>query len=81
MVDNQAMFEKKKLLAEKLLKKNVILIYTDRSSSIFVVTDCLSSDEVAELINEEGFEITDSPEVGIFATAEMKKNGYWCFLK
>ena len=81
MVDNQAMFEKKKALAEKLLKRNVILIYADTSSSIFIETDCLTSDEVVKLINEEGFELADSPEAGIFAAAEMKKNGYWCNLK
>lgn len=81
MVDNQAMFEKKKALAEKLLKRNVILIYADTSSSIFIVTDCLTSDEVVKLINEEGFELADSPEAGFYATAEMKKNGYWCNLK
>lgn len=75
------MFEKKKALADKLLKKNVLLIYADISSSIFVATDCLSSDEVIKLINEADFELTDRPEPGIFATTDMKKNGYWCNLK
>ena len=75
------MLEKKMALADKLLKKNVLLIYADISSSIFVATDCLSSCEVAKLINEEGFELADSPEAGYYATAFMKKNGYWCNLK
>lgn len=81
MCENNKMLEKKMSLADKLLNKDVLLIYADISSSIFVVTDCLSSDEVAKLINEEGFELADSPEFGIFATAFMKKNGYWCNLK
>lgn len=75
------MLEKKMALADRLLKKNILLIYADISSSIFVATDCLSSDEVAELINDKGFELADSPEFGYYATAFMKKNGYWCNLK
>lgn len=81
MCEINEMLEKKKALADKLLKKNVLLIYADISSSVFVATDCMSSDEVSKLINEEGFELADSPESGIFATAFMKKNGYWCNLK
>lgn len=75
------MLEKKMALAGRLLKKNILLIYADISSSIFVATDCLSSDEVAKLINDEGFELADRPEAGYYATAFMKKNGYWCNLK
>lgn len=75
------MLEKKMALADRLLKKNILLIYADTSSSIFVATDSLSSDEVVKLINEEGFELTDSPDAGYFATAFEKKNGYWCNLK
>ena len=75
------MLEKKMALADRLLKKNILLIYADTSSSIFVATDSLSSDEVVKLINEEGFELTDSPDAGYFATAFEKKHGYWCTLK
>ena len=75
------MLEKKKALADRLLKKNILLIYADTSSSIFVATDSLSSDEVVKLINGEGFELTGSPDAGYFATAFMKQNGYWCNLK
>lgn len=81
MCKENEMLEKKMALADKLLKKNILLIYADTSSSIFVATDCLSSDEVAKLINEQGFELSDSPDAGYFATAFMKKDGYWCNLK
>lgn len=75
------MLEKKMALADKLLKKNILLIYADTSSSVFVATDCLSSDEVTKLINEQGFELTDNPESGYYATAFIKRDGYWCNLK
>lgn len=75
------MLDKKMALADKLLKKNIMLIYADISSSVFVATDCLSSDEVAKLVKDEGFELADSPEFGYYATAFMKKDGYWCNLK
>ena len=81
MCKENEMLEKKMALADKLLKKNILLIYADTSSSIFVATDCLSSDEVTKLINEQGFELSDSPDAGYFATAFMKKDGYWCNLK
>lgn len=80
-IDNKEMFEKKQLLAEKLLKKNIILIYADTSSSIFVVTDTMTSDEVVKLIKQEGFELSGVPVAGDYATSNMVKNGYWCFLK
>lgn len=75
------MFKKKKTLAEKLLRKGVLLIYTDRSSTVFVAVDDMSSDEVAKLIGEEGFELTEAPEAGFFATEQENKNGFWCNLK
>lgn len=81
MCEKNEMLEKKMALADRLLKKNILLIYADISSSIFVATDSLSSDEVAKLIIGEGFELADSPDAGYFATAFMKKNGYWCNLK
>lgn len=81
MCKENEMLEKKNVLADKLLKKNVLLIYANISSSIFVATDCLSSDEVAKLIKDEGFKLADSPEFGYYATAFMKMDGYWCNLK
>lgn len=81
MCKENEMLEKKMALADKLLKKNILLIYADISSSIFIATDSLTSDEVARLIIEEGFELADSPDAGYFATGFMKKNGYWCNLK
>ena len=80
-IDNKEMFEKKQLLAEKFFEKNIILIYTDTSSSIFVVTDTMTSDDVVKLIKEEGFELSGTPVAGDYATSDMLKNGYWCFLK
>ena len=80
-IDNKEMFEKKQLLAEKFFEKNIILIYTDTSSSIFVVTDTMTSDDVVKLIKEEGFELSSTPVAGDYATSDMLKNGYWCFLK
>lgn len=81
MCKENEMLEKKMALADKLLKKNILLIYADISSSVFIATDSLSSDEVAKLINDQGFELCDSPDAGYFATAFMKKDGYWCNLK
>lgn len=81
MSDHTAMFEKKQALAEKLLERNIILIYADTSSSIFVATDTMTSDEVVKVIRELGFELSGTPVPGYFAAPEMKKNGYWCFLK
>ena len=78
MCEKNEILEKKMALADRLLKKNILLIYADISSSVFVATDSLSSDEVAKLIIGEGFELADSPDAGYFATAFMKKNGYWC---
>lgn len=75
------MLEKKKMLAEKLLRKGILLIYIDRSSTVFVAVDDMSSDEVAKLIGEEGFELTEAPEAGFFATEQENKNGFWCNLK
>ena len=81
MCKENEMLEKKMALADKLLKKNILLIYADTSSSIFVATDCLSSEDIAKLITKEGFELADNPEPGFFALAFAKKNGYWCNLK
>jgi len=81
MCGKSEMLEKKKALADKLLKKNILLIYADISSSVFVATDSLSKDEVAKLIIEEGIELADTPDAGYFATAFMIRNGYWCNLK
>lgn len=81
MNDHKAMFKKKRALAEKLLERNIILIYADTSSSIFVATDTLFSDEVVKIIREEGFELYGVPEYGYYTASEIKKNGYWCFLK
>lgn len=80
-IDNKEMFKKKKLLAEKLFEKNIILIYADMSSSIFLVTDTMTSDEVVKLIKEEGFELSGVPVAEDFATPDTITNGYWCFLK
>ena len=81
MCKENVMLEKKMVLADRLLKKNVLLIYADRSLSIFVATDCLSAEDIAKLIKKEGFELVDNPEPGFFALAFAKKNGYWCNLK
>lgn len=75
------MFEKKKSLAEKFLRRGILVIYTDRSSTVFVAVDDMSPDEVVQLISKEGFELADKPEYGFFAMENLKKNGFWCNLK
>ena len=67
------MLEKKKMLAEKLLRKGILLIYIDRSSTVFVAVDDMSSDEVAKLICEEGFELTEAPEAGFLLRSRKIK--------
>ena len=81
MIDNQKLFKKKKALAEKLLERNVILIYDEVSPSLFVATDTMSANEVGKIVTEEGFKLSQPPLAGVFISDSMKKNGYWCFLR
>jgi len=79
------MFEKKKQFAEKLLERDITMIYiADEGNTVFlsVNPEKMSSEDVAAVLEEEQIELEDGILTkGVYHTKTTTWEGYWCDLK
>ena len=76
------MFKRKQELAELLLSRGIILYYLgDEGPVVFVAVKNMSGNAVEEMLLSLGYEVDGSAQAGIFATTDIKEEGFWCDLK
>lgn len=76
------MFERKQELAELLLSRGITLYYLgDEGPVVYVAVRNMSGNAVQKMLLSLGYELDGSARAGIFATANIKEEGFWCDLK
>lgn len=77
MIKETEMLKRKRALENRLLLRNITVLYADNDCPIvFIITKDMSASDVSSVLASEGFELSRTPENGVYAS-----KGYWCELK